>query len=119
MSARELKSRLRAMIPDSAEVELDPNERITHQDVQRQRYLEKFKQVSVDVRGVTQRVLRMCGNLRQKGEKGQRRGNSRNDARALGAWGGPSSGDYQDHAGDPRVGLYSRSGLAGGLREGP
>ena len=64
MSASELKEHLRAMIPDSAEVELDPNEAITHQDVQRRRYMDKFKQVSVDVRGVTQRVLRMCGNLR-------------------------------------------------------
>ena len=64
MSAGELKEHLRAMIPDSAEVELDPNEPVAHQDVQRQRYMDKFKQVAVDVRGVTQRVLRMCGNLR-------------------------------------------------------
>ena len=119
MSARELKSRLRAMIPDSAEVELDPNERVAHQDVQRQRYMDKFKQVSVDVRGVTQRVLRMCGNLRQKSEKAQSRGNSRNNPRTLTGLSNTTAGDYQDQSGDPRVGLYSRSGLAGGLREGP
>ena len=61
-SPAELKNHIKAMIPDSAEVELDPGEPISEQDVQRQRYMDKFRQVSVDVSAVTQRVLRMCGN---------------------------------------------------------
>lgn len=42
-TSEEVKNYLRAMIPDSAVVELDPGEPISQQDVQRQRYMDKFR----------------------------------------------------------------------------
>ena len=105
------------MIPDSAEVELDPTEPISTQDVQRQRYMDKFRQVSVDVSAVTQRVLRMCGSQRRKSMTGaSRRSVGRNAAHAQAATlDTVKVSDYTEDY-DLKVGLYKRTGLAGGLR---
>jgi len=119
MSPEELKNHLKAMIPDSAEVELDPGEPISLQDVQRQRYMDKFRQVSVDVSAVTQRVLRMCGSQRRKSKPASRTSVGRNAAHTQGAEHQTIKvSDYAEDQ-DLKVGLYKRTGLAGGLREGP
>ena len=82
--------------------------------------MDKFRQVSVDVSAVTQRVLRMCGSQRRKSEKAASR---RSIGRSTANVPNPEHhtvavSDYADDL-DVKVGLYKRSGLAGGLREGP
>ena len=80
--------------------------------------MDKFRQVSVDVSAVTQRVLKMCGNQRTKSERAAPR-------RPVGRNTQPGTeqstlqvSDYGDGY-DMKVGQHKRSGLPGGLRPGP
>ena len=60
-----------SVIPDSDQVELNTSQPMQYWDVQRIRYHDKFNQKAVDVRHVTDRVLKMCRTLRNKSFKSE------------------------------------------------
>ena len=66
---REIKRHLKNLIPDSTNIDFETDVPTSVNDEQRIRYKQKFVNQAVDVKDVTDRVLRMCGNLREKSSK--------------------------------------------------